>query len=197
MELASRLAAGGGGGLPGAIGGLRAGQGNVAARQRRPGPGGGAHVTLCGMSTHARRKNHRNDADPPSHAVSRIASVGLDPLHLPCLSRRWIEAKVRQAHASCSAMTAPEVTFEQEGRAGFITLNRPDTLNALTSGMIRHIHRMLARWADDPAVARVAIRANGTRAFCAGGNVRALYRPGLVRSSEFAEFYREEYRLNT
>jgi len=94
-------------------------------------------------------------------------------------------------------MTAPEVTFEREGRAGFITLNRPDTLNALTLGMIRHIHRMLARWADDPTVAHVAIRANGTRAFCAGGDVRALYRPGLARSSDFAEFYREEYRLNT
>ena len=94
-------------------------------------------------------------------------------------------------------MTAPEVTFEREGRAGFITLNRPETLNALTLGMIRHIHRMLARWADDPAVARVAIRANGTRAFCAGGDVRALHGPGLARSPEFAEFYREEYRLNT
>jgi enoyl-CoA hydratase len=94
-------------------------------------------------------------------------------------------------------MTAPEVTFEREGRAGFITLNRPETLNALTRGMIRQIHRMLARWADDPAVARVAIRANGTRAFCAGGDVRALHGPGLARSPEFAAFYREEYRLNT
>jgi enoyl-CoA hydratase len=94
-------------------------------------------------------------------------------------------------------MTAPEVTFEREGRAGFITLNRPDTLNALTLGMIRHIHRMLARWSDDPTVAHVAIRANGSRAFCAGGDVRALYRPGLAKSSEWAEFYSEEYRLNT
>jgi enoyl-CoA hydratase len=94
-------------------------------------------------------------------------------------------------------MTAPEVTFEREGRAGFITLNRPETLNALTLGMIRHIHRMLARWAGDPAVARVAIRANGTRAFCAGGDVRALYRPGLSDAPDFAGFYREEYRLNT
>src|SRR5262245_45057660 len=197
MELAGRLAARGGGGQPGAIGGLRQRQGDVAARQRRAGPGGGAQVTFGGMSAHARRNHHRNDAEPPSHAVSRIASVGLDPLHLPCLSRRWIEAKVRQAHASCSAMTTPEVSFEREGRAGFITLNRPDSLNALTLGMIRHIHRILARWADDPAVGQVAIRANGTRAFCAGGDLRALYRPGFAKAAEFAEFYREEYRLNT
>ncbi len=94
-------------------------------------------------------------------------------------------------------MTAPEVTFEREGRAGFITLNRPETLNALTLGMIRHIHRMLARWADDPAVAWVAIRANGARAFCAGGDVRALHGPGLAKSPVWAEFYSEEYRLNT
>ena len=93
-------------------------------------------------------------------------------------------------------MTTPEVTFEREGRAGFITLNRPETLNALTLAMIRDMHRTLARWADDPAVARVAIRANGTRAFCAGGDVRALYRPGLANAPEFAAFYGEEYRLN-
>jgi enoyl-CoA hydratase len=94
-------------------------------------------------------------------------------------------------------MMAPEVIFEQDGRAGFITLNRPETLNALTLGMIRQIHRMLARWAEDRGIAHVAIRANGTRAFCAGGDVRALYGLGLARSPEFAEFYREEYRLNT
>jgi enoyl-CoA hydratase len=63
--------------------------------------------------------------------------------------------------------------------------------------MVRRIHRELATWADDRDVARVVIRANGTRAFCAGGDVRALYALGLARSPEFAAFYREEYRLNT
>ncbi len=94
-------------------------------------------------------------------------------------------------------MKAPEVTFERLGHAGFITLNRPEALNALTLGMVRRIHRQLAGWADDRDVAHVAIRANASRAFCAGGDVRALYGPGLDRSPEFTAFYREEYRLNT
>jgi enoyl-CoA hydratase len=94
-------------------------------------------------------------------------------------------------------MKPPEVTFERLGHAGFITLNRPEALNALTLGMVRRIHRQLAGWADDRDVAHVAIRANGSRAFCAGGDVRALYAPGLDRSAEFTAFYREEYRLNT
>jgi enoyl-CoA hydratase len=94
-------------------------------------------------------------------------------------------------------MKPPEVTFERLGHAGFITLNRPEALNALTLGMVRRIHRQLAGWADDRDVAHVAIRANGSRAFCAGGDVRALYAPGLDRSPEFTAFYREEYRLNT
>jgi enoyl-CoA hydratase len=94
-------------------------------------------------------------------------------------------------------MKAQEVTFERLGHAGFITLNRPEALNALTLGMVRRIHRQLAAWADDRNVAHVAIRANGSRAFCAGGDVRALYAPGLDRSPEFTAFYREEYRLNT
>lgn len=94
-------------------------------------------------------------------------------------------------------MKPPEVTFERLGHVGFITLNRPEALNALTLGMVRRIHRQLAGWADDRDVAHVAIRANGSRAFCAGGDVRALYAPGLDRSPEFTAFYREEYRLNT
>ena len=44
---------------------------------------------------------------------------------------------MRQSHASCSAMKSPEVTFERQGHAGFITLNRPETLNALTLQMVR------------------------------------------------------------
>ena len=94
-------------------------------------------------------------------------------------------------------MKSPEVTFERQGHAGFITLNRPETLNALTLQMVRRIHRQLAAWADDRAVAHVAIRANGSRAFSAGGDVRALHSLGLARSPAFAAFYREEYRLNT
>jgi enoyl-CoA hydratase len=79
-----------------------------------------------------------------------------------------------------------------------IVLNRPQALNALTLDNYRRLAPALAAWADDPAVRAVAIRGAGGRAFCAGGDVLALYRAGRAspRDREFqAAFFREEYQL--
>jgi enoyl-CoA hydratase len=89
-----------------------------------------------------------------------------------------------------------EVLFEVRGRAGLITLNRPKALNALTTAMAQAMRRQLAAWADDPAVERVVIEGAGDRAFCAGGDIRALYDWGLAKDPSFLTFYREEYLLD-
>ncbi len=90
------------------------------------------------------------------------------------------------------------VEVEQRGRLGLITLDRPKALNALSLGMIEMIGAMLARWAGDPAVAVVAIRGRG-RAFCAGGDIRAMWETGRAGGeAQLATlgFYAAEYRLN-
>ncbi|WP_137391365.1 enoyl-CoA hydratase/isomerase family protein [Rhodoligotrophos defluvii] len=89
-----------------------------------------------------------------------------------------------------------DVLFEEIGLAGVITLNRPKALNALTLDMVREIRPKLKAWAGDPRIARVIIRAAGDRAFCAGGDIRALHDWGRARAPEFLDFYREEYQLN-
>jgi enoyl-CoA hydratase len=79
-----------------------------------------------------------------------------------------------------------------------VVLNRPQALNALTLDNYRRLAPALAAWADDPSVRAVAIRGAGARAFCAGGDVLALYRAGRAspRDREFqAAFFREEYQL--
>lgn len=91
----------------------------------------------------------------------------------------------------------PEVLFERRGVAGVITLNRPKALNALTLGMVRSIHPQLIAWADDPKIHCVVIEAAGERAFCAGGDIRALYDWERAGDSTALDFWREEYRLNT
>ena len=72
-------------------------------------------------------------------------------------------------------MHEPEVLFETRGRAGLITLNRPAALNALTLNMVRLMQQTLDDWAMDDAVERVVIVGAGEKAFCAGGDIRALY----------------------
>lgn len=90
-----------------------------------------------------------------------------------------------------------EILFTRRGRAGVITLNRPKALNAVTLNMVRCMHRQLAAWATDETVSHVLIAAAGEKAFCAGGDIRALYDWGLARDPAFLAFYREEYRLDT
>jgi enoyl-CoA hydratase len=94
-------------------------------------------------------------------------------------------------------MTDPEILFEVTGRAGVITLNRPKALNALTMSMVQEMSATLSRWAGDDAVRRVVIRASGDKAFCAGGDIRALYDWGRAKDPNVFRFFRGEYVLNT
>ena len=89
------------------------------------------------------------------------------------------------------------VIARRDGRVGRIVLNRPKTLNALDLPMIRACAEALETWRDDPHVHAVVIEGAGDRAFCAGGDVRALRQYELDGEHHKAEtFFREEYKLN-
>ena len=91
----------------------------------------------------------------------------------------------------------PEILFERRGRLGVVTLNRPKALNALTLAMIRDFDPKLREWAHDQGVQAVVIRGVGDKAFCAGGDVRAVYEAGRRGTDVLTyEFFFEEYRLN-
>lgn len=90
-----------------------------------------------------------------------------------------------------------EVLFERKGRAGVITLNRPKALNALTLGMVDAMDAQLRQWRTDPSVELVVVRGAGEKAFCAGGDIRALYDSGKAGTPYVIDFYAREYRLNT
>jgi enoyl-CoA hydratase len=90
----------------------------------------------------------------------------------------------------------PHILFEKRGAVGLITLNRPRALNALTHGMCLGMAKMLAWWARDDGVKAVAIRGAGDRAFCAGGDVRAMYDSNIAGNAAAAKFLADEYRVN-
>ena len=93
---------------------------------------------------------------------------------------------------------APEVLVETRGGLGVVTLNRPKALNALSLGMIRAVDKALIAFAQDDAIGAVVIRGAGEKAFCAGGDVRALVvaPDGIDKAKLAREFFAEEYRLN-
>lgn len=89
-----------------------------------------------------------------------------------------------------------DTLFEVRGALGLVTLNRPHALNALTLGMVDAMDAQLRAWAEDPAIACVAILGAGERAFCAGGDIRALYDSGQAGTPYALDFWAREYRLN-
>lgn len=89
-----------------------------------------------------------------------------------------------------------EVIIRREGRAGRITMNRPQALNALTYAMMGEIWKALDAWKDDPAIALVILDGAGERGLCAGGDVKAMYDSAPQGSAFARRFWAEEYRLN-
>ncbi len=86
------------------------------------------------------------------------------------------------------------------GKVGRVTLNVPATLNSLTLEMVDLLQQQLDRWLGDPALAMILIDGAGSKAFCAGGDVQALYQSAVDVPGgpcEYAEtFFAREYRMN-
>jgi len=92
-------------------------------------------------------------------------------------------------------MTAPQphVLAEKHGVLGLLTLRRPAALNALSLPMVLALMAALEAWAADDGVQVVAIRGEGPRGFCAGGDIRAWVAEGPEAALAFLA---AEYRLN-
>ncbi|MCM2390635.1 enoyl-CoA hydratase/isomerase family protein [Streptomyces albipurpureus] len=88
------------------------------------------------------------------------------------------------------------VLLRTEGRAAYITLNRPRALNALTHPMVLAIGAALDAWEKDDSIATVVIAGAGERGLCAGGDIRAIHADAVAGGRASWEFWRDEYRLN-
>lgn len=88
------------------------------------------------------------------------------------------------------------VLFRRERAIGRITLSRPKALNALTEDMCAAMLTQLRQWAVDRAIDAVIIDAVPGKAFCAGGDVRAIYDAGRRGDGSVMSFFRTEYRMN-
>ncbi len=99
------------------------------------------------------------------------------------------------------------VLEERATRSGHVlaiaTLNFEKTLNSLSLPMIEILAPQLARWNARDDVVAVLLRGAGERAFCAGGDIQALYH-GMSRNHAAkaqvddypARFFEAEYRLD-
>ena len=90
-----------------------------------------------------------------------------------------------------------DILIRKTGKAGHITLNRPQALNALTYEMCLAIEAACDDWADDDTVQLILIDGAGERAFCSGGDIADMYKSGQTGDLDYGrKFWRDEYRLN-
>lgn len=103
-----------------------------------------------------------------------------------------------------------ELPTRDGGRIGVATLNAPRSLNALSLEMCHQLGAKLEAWAVDRSIVAVWLDGSGDKAFCAGGDVVALYRSlteegenrgagrdGLFAETYFTAEYHLDYRIHT
>lgn len=90
-----------------------------------------------------------------------------------------------------------DIETSASGGLGRLTLNRPQALHALNTGMCAAMIDALLAWRDDESIKLILLdHAQGTRGFCAGGDIRMIAESGAKDSKEAREFFFTEYRLN-
>ncbi|MCF1711900.1 3-hydroxyisobutyryl-CoA hydrolase [Corynebacterium argentoratense] len=97
------------------------------------------------------------------------------------------------------ASTVPDnlVYAHVVGTTGRLELNRPRALNSLNLEMVEIILDYLEQWRDDPSVTHILITSTSERAFCAGGDVRAIREQGMQgQYDEGDRFFNVEYKMN-
>jgi len=92
--------------------------------------------------------------------------------------------------------TSSDVICREDNRAGIIILNRAKALNALSLEMIREMDPRFHAWAKNPHIYGVIQRAHDDGAFCAGGDIKAIYNLRDEDKDAGVRFYREEYQHN-
>ena len=90
-----------------------------------------------------------------------------------------------------------DVLTRIEGKAVFLSLNRPKAIHALTLDMVHIMTEALFAWRDDPAVEVVIIDHADGRGFCSGGDI-AFLRASAMEDGGVSgrKFFHDEYQLN-
>ena len=83
---------------------------------------------------------------------------------------------------------------------GHVTLNKESSLNAISLEMVSSLKAQLEHWKDNEDIVCVFLEGAGQKAFCAGGDVQALYQSAIENPGQACvhaeEFFDCEYRLD-
>ena len=90
-----------------------------------------------------------------------------------------------------------DIITRVEGHAGFISLNRPAALHALTLDMVHAMTEALLKWRKSDEVKCIIIDHAEGRGFCSGGDIAFLRNSALNDGGKTGrQFFHDEYQLN-
>ena len=93
-----------------------------------------------------------------------------------------------------------ELAAQNGKKIGVATLNSEKSLNALSLPMVESLLPQLQAWQADNSISMVLLQGAGDKAFCAGDDIRDLYKAMLDKPGEYApyveEFFTKEYTLD-
>ena len=85
--------------------------------------------------------------------------------------------------------------FAREGAVALLTLNRPQSLNALNTALINELRRAILEIRDDGGLRVVILTGAGTRAFAAGADLKELTALSPVAMQAYAKAGQQVFQL--
>lgn len=138
-------------------------------------------------------------AASPYHFAARTTTAALNAQRSSIFQQKLFmssttASKKKEEDGDKPPAEEDSVLFEVlDGGIGVYSLNRPKTLNALNLDMISKMHHQIKKWEQHPYITMIIGRGNGGKAFCAGGDVRAIAEAGKKNDPLAFDFFRDEY----
>lgn len=88
-------------------------------------------------------------------------------------------------------MTFDNLLYEKRDGIGYVTINRPDKLNALNAAVMEELDSVFTSIAEDDEVKVVILTGAGDKAFVAGADISELAVQTPVQGKEMAEYGQE------
>jgi enoyl-CoA hydratase len=83
-------------------------------------------------------------------------------------------------------MTKELISYTYKEKAAWLTLNRPERLNALSIPLLENLLVLLKKAQADPEARAIVITGAGTKSFCAGADIDSFYNESQASIDEHA-----------
>jgi enoyl-CoA hydratase len=94
-----------------------------------------------------------------------------------------------------STLSLENVLYEKKGAVAFITLNRPQVLNALNAALLADLRAALEDARDDASIRGVILTGAGDKAFAAGADIAQLAKASAVEAERSSRSTQETLGL--